>query len=36
LTHWIVALAILVLTITGIYIGNPYLRAATSSCWTCG
>ncbi len=26
LTHWIVALAILVLTITGIYIGNPYLR----------
>jgi Ni/Fe-hydrogenase 1 B-type cytochrome subunit len=26
LTHWIVALAIAVLTITGIYIGNPYLR----------
>lgn len=26
LTHWIVALAIVVLVITGIYIGNPYLR----------
>jgi Ni/Fe-hydrogenase 1 B-type cytochrome subunit len=26
LTHWIVALAIAVLSVTGIYIGNPFLR----------
>jgi Ni/Fe-hydrogenase 1 B-type cytochrome subunit len=26
LTHWIVALAIVVLTVTGLFIGGPYLR----------